>query len=315
MLICRARGWTTEPTWTFWLDLDRARSTNLSAWLVDARKALDDSDITVDFGDQGWLSALLGGASLYLPEVGAAALRAELPDGLLPPRLSGCGAVRRGAAFIARAGGALHLDSIRRRRRSGCCPSSGGGPGARPRRRALRRARGLRRALRRAAGAPRCAEVAAVASDAARGWFLAASALRVEATRSDLQLNNNKALPSSQGGPSAADPAASKDVRRTTRTPCPRAERTRAPSSRAHASAPRAPTAAACRALALAHQRVGAVSALRAPTRRRVGAPPRARPAAHAAVGDAPRAPGEPGLRGRQQTCRLARGLVTAAGL
>ena len=52
------------------LDLDRARSTNLSAWLVDARKALDDSEIAVDFGDQGWLNALLGGAALYLPEAG-----------------------------------------------------------------------------------------------------------------------------------------------------------------------------------------------------------------------------------------------------
>ena len=57
------------------LDLDRARSTNLSAWLVDARKALDDSEIAVDFGDQGWLNALLGGAALYLPEAGGCPAR------------------------------------------------------------------------------------------------------------------------------------------------------------------------------------------------------------------------------------------------
>jgi len=156
------------------LDLDRARSTNLSAWLVDARKALDDSEIAVDFGDQGWLNALLGGAALYLPEAGrlpcALNFRTDFchHDFLDAER---CAAAPR---LLHAPRGALHLDSIyatpafrvlsefvrevvRGRDREAARSDALAAYGA--------------LLSRRAAAAPRCAEVAAVAADAARGWF------------------------------------------------------------------------------------------------------------------------------------------------
>ena len=160
------------------LDLDRARATNLSMWLVDARKALDDSEITVDFGDQGWLNALLGGASQYLPEAGrlpcALNFRTDFchHDFLDAER---CAAAPR---LLHAPRGALHLDSIYAtpafRILSEFLREVVQG---RDREAARADALGAYGALlsRRAAAAPRCAEVAAVAADAARGWFPTAS--------------------------------------------------------------------------------------------------------------------------------------------
>jgi hypothetical protein len=170
------RAWSDDGanTGILALDLDRARSTNLSMWLVDARKALDDSDITVDFGDQGWLNALLGGASQYLPEAGrlpcALNFRTDFchHDFLDAER---CAAAPR---LLHAPRGALHLDSIY------ATPafrilSEFVREVVRGRDREAARADALAAygALlsRHAAAAPRCAEVAAVASDAARGWF------------------------------------------------------------------------------------------------------------------------------------------------
>lgn len=156
------------------LDLDRARSTNLSAWLVDARKALDDSEIAVDFGDQGWLNALLGGAALYLPEAGrlpcALNFRTDFchHDFLDAER---CAAAPR---LLHAPRGALHLDSIYATPAFRVLSEFVRGV-VRGRDREAARADALAAygALlsRRAASAPRCAEVAAVAADAARGWF------------------------------------------------------------------------------------------------------------------------------------------------
>ena len=143
-------------------------------WLVDARKALDDSDISVDFGDQGWLNALLGGAALYLPEAG----RLPCP---LNFRTDFChhdflDAERCAAAprLLHAPRGALHLDSIYAtpafRVLSEFVREVVRG---RDREAARSDALGAYAALlsRRAASAPRCAEIAAVAADAARGWF------------------------------------------------------------------------------------------------------------------------------------------------
>ena len=98
------RGWMMEPTPAFWPGFGPG-AVDEPLGVVGGCPPLGRFRNCRGLWGPGLAQRAARGRGALPAGGGAAALRAELPDGLLSSRLSGRGAVRRGASFIARAAG------------------------------------------------------------------------------------------------------------------------------------------------------------------------------------------------------------------
>lgn len=172
------RAWADDGanTGVLALDLDRSAAANLSAWLVQTRATLDGLNRTADFGDQGWLNALLGAVRRHVPPAGRLPCALNFRTDFCHHDFLDAERCADTPQLLHAPRGALHLDSIY------ATPAfrllfvflravlHGRDRGA-ARFEALAAYGELLDGGAAAAAAPRCAGVAGVAAAAVRGWF------------------------------------------------------------------------------------------------------------------------------------------------